>query len=314
MSAAFSPTAVRRAESKAAGGAGAGAGMAAAPAPAPARTLAKDLPLPLLRTPTVYNRNVRALDHFDISKLSFALPPVEDGKLAFYKDGMDGISIPLLYDGQYAMNFGWVVRHGRFEIVESFIKGDRQVQLAAHYPVHAPSEGLPADADDRKLCMRRLLGVVLAVEDVVKKWVLGDTKGKMFGLTYAAHELESKTRMDGRVEKGKFSSLVYAGATKTGEPAYLKSYFKMPVTDETLYSKLTINGLEVDAATIETWKDAITWRNDVGIVFSFRDIYKSAHGISVRVRIDTVGAWEPPKPAAVPLINPFAAGGAMEDA
>ena len=311
MSAAFSPTSGRRADSgKAAGGAGAGASTAAAPP----RSIARDMPLPILRTATVYNRNVCSLDKFDIKKLAYALPSAEEGKMAFYKDGMDGISVPLLYDGQYAMNYGWIVRHGRFEIVESSIKGDRQIQLAAHYPVHAPSEGLAVDADARKTCMLALLTAILGVEDAAKKWILGDAKGKMFGLKYEAHELESKTRMDGKIEKGKFSSLVYAGATKTGETAYLKSYFKMPIVDDTaLYSRLAINGLEIEGPSIDDWKDAITWKNDVGIVFSFRDLYKSAHGISLRVRIDTVGAWEPPKAVAVPLINPFVAGAAIDE-
>jgi hypothetical protein len=131
----------------------------------------------------------------------------------------------------------------------------------------------------------------------------------MFGISYAAHELESKTRMDGKLEKGKFSSLIYAGANKTtGEPAFLKSYFKMPLIEgERLYCTLTLNGKVVDAPDLAAWLEAVSWKNDVGIVFSFRDLYKCSHGISLRVRIDTVGVTEPPKAAHVPLFNPFMA-------
>ena len=141
--------------------------------------------------------------------------------------------------------------------------------------------------------------------------------GALFGVAFGAHELESKTRTDGKLEKGKFSSLIYAGANKTtGEAAYLKSYFKMPLVEgERLYCTLTVNGAPMEAADLPAWLEAVNWKNDVGIVFSFRDVYKCSHGISVRLRIDTVGVREPPKPARVPLYNPFVSGAAMvEDA
>jgi hypothetical protein len=215
------------------------------------------------------------------------------------------------------MNYGWFVPHGRFDLLESVIKGDKQVQLMANYPVHTVAEGVSADADDRKKAMFSLLTAILAVEEKAKKAVVDDTKGSLFGVAFNAHELESKTRMDGKLEKGKFTSLVYAGANKsTGEPAYLKSYFKMPLIEgERLYCTLTLNGAPVDTPDLATWIEAASWKNDVGIVFSFRDLYKCSHGISVRVRIDTVGVQEPPKPTHVPLFNPFAAGSVMlEDA
>jgi hypothetical protein len=204
---------------------------------------------------------------------------------------------------------------GRFDLLETFIKGDKQIQLMANYPVHTPAEGLPADADARKKAMFALLHAVLAVEDKAKKTIVEDTKGALFGVPFAAHELESKTRMDGKLEKGKFSSLIYAGANKTtGEPAYLKSFFKVPLIEgERLYCTLTLNGTPISAPDLATWLENVTWKNDVGIVFSFRDLYKCSHGISLRVRIDTVGVTEPPKPAPVPLFNPFAAGAMAED-
>lgn len=312
MSATFKPTSVRRADSSkpgssasaAAGGAGAGAS-----APAPAAVRLTKLPIPILRTSSVYNANVKTIDTFDISKLGFDVPA--DG---FYKDSMDGICVPLTYDGQYAMNYGWVVPHGRFDLVESTIKGDKQVQLMASYPVKTLAEGVAADADERQRAMYNLLSVILNVEDRAKQTIISDTKGALFGVPYAAHELESKTRVDGKLEKGKFSSLVYAGANKTtGEPAYLKSFFKMPLIEgERLYCTLTLNGNPVSAPDLATWLETVVWKNDVGIVLSFRDLYKCSHGISLRVRIDTVGVTEPPK-TSVRLYNPFATGAMAED-
>jgi hypothetical protein len=318
MSASFKPTTVRKMAtspgpakaSSAAGGAGAGAGAgAAATAPAPAIRATK-LPIPILRTASLYNANVRPIDVFDVTKIGFQVP--SDG---FFKDSMDGVCIPLTYDGDYAMNHGWIVPHGRFDLLESTIKGDRQVQLMANYPVKTLAEGVPAEADKRQRAMYNLLAAILNVEDKAKRAIVADTAGSMFGVAFAAHELESKTRMDGKLEKGKFSSLIYAGANKTtGEPAYLKSFFKVPLIEgERLYCTLTLNGTPISAPDLATWLENVTWKNDVGIVFSFRDLYKCSHGISLRVRIDTVGVTEPPKPSPVPLFNPFAAGAMAED-
>jgi hypothetical protein len=302
MSAAFPTPGSRRADVKPSAAGGAGASAVAVPRP-------KILPLPVLRQATKYNAQVFPISSFDVSKLGFA--PAASGD--YYKDGMDGISVPLTYNGEYAMNYGWYVPHGRFDLLESVIKGDKQVQLMANYAVHTVAEGVAIDADARKKDMFSLLSSILAVEDKAKKTIVDDVKGTMFGVAFGASELESKTRMDGKLEKGKFSSLVYAGANKsTGDAAFLKSYFKMPLIEgERLYCTLTLNGAIVDAPDLATWLEAVNWKNDVGIVLSFRDLYKCTHGISVRVRIDTVGVREPPKPAYVPLYNPFAAGSSI---
>jgi hypothetical protein len=119
----------------------------------------------------------------------------------------------------------------------------------------------------------------------------------------------------GKSEKGKFSSLIYAGINKAGEPTLLKSYFKLPTaraddgTGVRLYAQLALNGKEIPAA-IENVLEHVTWKNDVGVVFSFRDIYKSSYGIGVRVRIDILGAWTIPKPVFTPISNPFLKAGA----
>jgi hypothetical protein len=277
-----------------------------------------DLPLPLLRTSTLYNANQKSIHDFDINKLSYITPVRPDGKPGFYKDGMDGICVPLAYNGMFAMNFGWIVRHGRFETAESTLKGDKTVQLVAHYPVHAVDEALTTEmaADERKADMYALLKAIHGVETLAKAWIAADKEGRMFGVTYSESDLEPKTRLDGKLEKGKFSTQIYAGTTKAGDPAYLKTYFKMPHTtidDDPaikLYCDLTVNGRKVEPI-LSNFLEHVCWRNDVGIVFSFRDMYKSSYGISVRFRIDIVGAWEAPKPAFVALSNPFLAGSEM---
>lgn len=293
---------------------------AAAPSPAPARsgsTRVADAPIPILRTATLYNANQKSISKFDVSKLRYATPARADGKPSFFKDGRDGICVPLIYDGNYAMNHGWIVRHGKFDVVESTIKGDRQVQLVAHYPVRKLDDVLSmADAEDpRKLEMYHLLNVLGQVEASAKGWITADTEGRMFGVPYSAADLEPKTRVDGKLEKGKFSSTIYSGVTREGEPAYLKSYFKLPhgVSGDDalkLYCELTVNGKPVDAL-LPHFLEHVTWKNDVGVVLSLRDLYKSAHGIALRVRVDIVGVWEAPKPVYVPLANPFAAGSKM---
>lgn len=296
---------------------------AAAPSPAPARgagaaARVADVPIPILRTATVYNANQKLVSKFDVSKLRYATPARADGKTSFFKDGRDGICVPLIYDGTYAMNHGWIVRHGKFDAVESTIKGDRQVQLIAHYPVKHLSEELSAAdaAEPRKSDMYHLLNMLAQVETAAKAWITADTEGRMFGVGYSAADLEPKTRVDGKLEKGKFATTIYSGVTRDGEPAYLKSYFKLPHANIggeealKLYCDLTINGKPVESL-LPHFLEHVTWKNDVGIVLSLRDLYKSAHGIALRVRVDIVGVWEPPKPVYVPLANPFAAGSKM---
>lgn len=294
-----------------------GAGASAAGPRASSRATA-DMPLPLLRTSSVYNSNQRSIHEFDAAQLAYVTPVRPDGKPGFYKDGMDGICVPLSYNKMFAMNSGWIVRHGRFEMAESTLKGDKTIQLVAHYPVHGAEEVFTEEmaADERKKDMHALYRAIYAVETAAKQWIAADKEGRMFGVTYSAADLEPKTRLDGKLEKGKFSSQIYAGTTKAGDAAYLKTYFKMPHTtladDPVLkmYCDLAVNGRKVDPV-LPNFLEHVNWKNDVGIVFSFRDLYKSSYGISLRFRIDIVGAWEPPKAVFVSISNPFLAGSDM---
>lgn len=283
----------------------------------PGSMRATDMAIPILRTTSLYNANLKPINRFDITKLGYATPVRTDGKTSFYKDGMDGICVPLTYEGNFAMNHGWIVRHGKFEITESTLKGDKQVQLVAHYPIKKVDEVLSEEdaATPRKAHMYDLFAAFVQAEAAAKKWITDDKDARMFGVVYSAADLEPKTRLDGKLEKGKFSSILYAGTKPDGDAAYLKSYFKLPhsnLGDETLklYCELTLNGAPI-TPYLPHFLEHVTWRNDVGIVFSFKDLYKSTHGITLRVRVDMIGAWEPPKPVYVPLVNPFSAGSKM---
>lgn len=277
-----------------------------------------DCPLPILRTTSKYNKNQIDVKSWDKAKLTYACPVTADGKPGFYRDGLDGISVPLMYNGDFAMNTGFVLRKGKFEIATSTLKADDTYQLVAHYPVRSVDElGEVDPSDPRKDNMAALLQLVHETETLVQKWIVDDAAGRLFGVAYTAADLAAKTRLDGKKEKGKFSSLIYSGTAKTtGEPMLLKSYFKLPTVKSEdgsparAYCEFTLDG-ESLPALIPTLIEHVNWRNDVGIVFSLRDIYKSAYGIGVRVRIDIIGAWPAPKPAIVPIFNPFSAGTRM---
>jgi hypothetical protein len=290
-----------------------------------------DLPVPILRTVAVYNKNQHPIEDFDVSKLQYATPTRAEGATTaralgdaanlYYKDGLGNICVPLVYDGTFAMNHGFVLSHGKFDIVESSFKGERAFQLFGTYPVHRVDEDLVGDAasDSRKLCMLRLLRAIHAAETQAKKWIVADA-GKMFGSKYTEADLAT-TAPDGAPIKSAFHSQIYAGVSKMGgEAALLKSYFKLPhVTAEDgtvrLYCELAVNGKPVDSF-LPAFVEHVNWKNNVGIVFSFRDLYKSATGISLRTRIDVVGAWSPPRGSYIAIKNPFladAAGKAIEE-
>lgn len=91
----------------------------------------------------------------------------------------------------------------------------------------------------------------------------------------------------------------------------LKAYFKMPVdpTELKVYADLHLNGRRLES-TVSNFVENVKWNNDVGILFSIKDMIKSTQGISVRVRIDAVGVFETPK-VYIPITNPFETAGAI---
>lgn len=268
--------------------------------------------LPLLRDVRFFNEHQLALASFDIGKLGYSTPPKDAaGKVNFYKDGMDNIVVPFTYDGKMAMNFGWIVRNGKFDFLKSKAKESKSdaYQLQANFPVAAIEDAYDA-SDIRKASMHELLQVLLAVERKAREWILADKEGALFGVPFTAADLESKTRLDGKIEKGKFNTIIKAGTTPTGAPMLLKAYFKMPTdpVEMKVYADLSLNGVRLDS-TVANFLENITWAKDVSLLFSFKDMIRSSQGISVRIRIDAVGAFEAPK-VHVPIVNPFLAGGA----
>jgi hypothetical protein len=292
------------------GGSGAGAG---APGFSSARSMAA--PVGILRNKAKYNTNVRDVSDFDITKLNYLLPPPVDGKVSFFKDGLGNTVVPLTYDGEPALNYGWIIRHGKFDFLESPpLAGKKDARpswdLVAHFPVTAAgdaAEYAPSDARDKG--MLALLKAFHDAEFAAVNWMVKDTAGAMFGVHYTAADLESRIRVDGTVERGKFTPLLRGGRTPAGIPAKLKSYLKcVSVSDDAstrILVDLTVDGRPVPA-TVDNLKLNANWRNDVGIVFSFRDLYKSAYGISLRVRLDCIGVEAAPRAAPIVLFNPFA--------
>lgn len=272
----------------------------AASAPRPAT-------LPILRDVRFYNEHQLPIAGFDLSKLGFSAPPKDaSGKVTFYQDGMGNVVVPFTYDGKMAMNFGWIVRHGKFDFMKSKAKESKAdaYHLQANFPVHKIDDPIDG-ADTRKSNMLDLLKMLASVETKAREWILADKDGEMFGVPYTAADLDPKTRLDGKVEKGKFNSLVKSGTTPSGEPMLLKAYFKVPVdpTEMKVYADLTLNGARLDS-TVANFIENVKWSNDVGILFSIKDMIKSSQGISLRVRVDAVGAFEAPK-IYVPITNPF---------
>lgn len=286
--------------------------MSAAAAAAASRTPApRAAVLPVLRDVRFFNEHQLALSSFDADKLGFATPPKDaSGKVTFYKDGMDNIVVPFTYDGRMAMNYGWIVRNGKFDFVKAKAKDAKAdaYQLQANFPVVAPGEAYDS-ADLRKASMHAFMSMLLAVEDKARSWILADKEGSMFGVPYSASDLEPKARLDGKVEKGKFNTVVKSGTTAAGVPMLLKAYFKMPTdaTELKVYADLSLNGTRLDP-TVPNFLDNVTWAKDVSLLFSLRDMIRSSQGISVRIRIDAVGAYEAPK-VHIPVTNPFLTGG-----
>jgi hypothetical protein len=266
--------------------------------------------LPILRDVRYFNEHQYAVSAFDADKLSFATPAKDaSGKVTFYKDGMDNIVVPFTYDGKMAMNYGWIVRNGKFDFLKSKTKekGDAY-QLQANFPVAAVGEMFDA-GDARKAAMYELLHMLLKVEAKAREWILADKDGSLFGVPYTAADLEPKTRLDGKVEKGKFNTLVKSGTTMSGAPMLLKAYFKMPTdpADMKVYADLTLNGARLES-TIANFLENVAWNRDVSILFSIKDMIRSSQGISVRLRVDAVGSYEAPK-VYIPITNPFEAAG-----
>lgn len=271
--------------------------------------------LPILRDVRYYNEHQFPVSAFNTSLLGFASPPKDaSGKVTFYRDGMDNIVVPFTYEGKMAMNYGWIVRNGKFDFLKSKAKESKadSYQLQANFPVTAIGEAFDA-ADHRKAAMHELLVMLAGIEEKAREWILADKDGTMFGVPYTAADLESKTRLDGKIEKGKFNTIVRAGTTATGAPMLLKAYFKMPTdpADMKVYADLSLNGSRLES-TVANFLENVAWNKDVSILFSVKDMIRSTQGISVRVRIDAVGAFEAPK-VFVPITNPFlgaVAGGA----
>lgn len=266
--------------------------------------------LPILRDVKYFNEHQYAVSLFDAGKLGFSVPPKDaSGKVTFYKDGMDNIVVPFTYDGKMAMNFGWIVRNGKFDFLKSKAKEGKSeaYQLQANFPVTRAGEAFDA-ADARKAAMNELLHMLLTVEEKAREWILADKEGALFGVPYTAADLEPKTRLDGKVEKGKFNTLVKSGTTMSGAPMLLKAYFKMPVdpTDMKVYADLSLNGARLDS-TVANFLENVAWNKDVSILFSIKDMIRSSQGISVRLRIDAVGSYEAPK-VYIPITNPFLGG------
>jgi hypothetical protein len=273
--------------------------------------------LPILRDVRYFNEHQAAAASFDTEKLGFATPPEEGGKVSFYRDGMDNIVVPFTYDGKMAMNYGWIVRHGKFDFVK--VKGGKEAkvdayQLQANFPVHSVDDGLDSAGDARKEGMMEFLRVLKAVDAKAREWILADKEGKLFGVPFTPADLDAKTRLDGKIEKGKFNPMLKSGVTPAGEPMLLKAYLKVPSdpSDLKVYADLHLNGRRLDS-TVANFLENVKWSNDVGILFSIKDMIKSTQGISVRLRIDAVGVMEAPK-VYVAISNPFeGAGAAMTD-
>lgn len=267
--------------------------------------------LPILRDVRYFNEHQFPVTSFDLSKLGFSAPPKDaSGKVAFYRDGMDNVVVPFTYDGKMAMNFGWIVRQGKFDFLKSKAKEAKAdaYQLQATFPV-TEMDGAYDAGETRKANMHELLRMLHAVETKAREWILADKEGSMFGVPYTAADLDPKTRLDGKIEKGKFNTLIKSGTTPAGDATLLKAYFKVPVdpSEMKVYADLTLNGARLDS-TVANFLENVKWSNDVGILFSVKDMIKSSQGISVRVRIDAVGVYETPK-IYIPITNPFALGG-----
>ena len=263
--------------------------------------------LPILRDVRYFNEHQAPVATFDPTKLGFSVPPKDaSGKITFYQDGMDNIVVPFTYDGKMAMNYGWIVRAGKFDFLKSKAKESKAdaYQLQANFPVSHAGETCDA-GDTRKRGMLELMHVLLAVEAKAREWILADKEGALFGIPYTAADLEPKTRLDGKIEKGKFNTIVKSGTTPTGAPMLLKAYFKMPTdpADMRVYADLHLNGKRLES-TVANFLENVKWSNEVGILFSIKDMIRSTQGISVRVRVDAVGAFETPK-IYIPIYNPF---------
>jgi hypothetical protein len=271
--------------------------------------------LPVLRDVHYFNEHQFPVSAFDISKLSYSVPPKDaSGKVSFYRDGMDNIVVPFMYDGRMSMNFGWIVRNGKFDFLKSKAKDAKSdaYQLQANFAVTSAEEPMLDTGDSRKRAMQELLLMLVAIESKAREWILADKDGALFGIPYTAADLEPKTRLDGKIEKGKFNTILKSGTTPTGAPMLLKAYFKMPTdpADMRVYADLHLNGKRLES-TVANFLEHVKWSNDVGILFSIKDMIRSSQGISVRIRIDAVGAFEAPK-IYIPISNPFevASGGA----
>jgi hypothetical protein len=291
------------------GGAGAGAGAAGYSS---ARSVMPSVGI--LRNKAKYNANVRDIAEFDVKKLGYQLPPPVDGKVTFFKDGLGNTVVPLTYDGDPALNYGWIVRHGKFDFLESPpLAGKKDAapsyDLVAHFPITGAGDAdsyAPVDARDKG--MLGLFKAFQEAEFAAIGWIVKDVAGAMFGVHYTAADLESRIRVDGTVERGKFTPLLRGGRTPAGAPAKMKSYLKcVSVAEEhgtRVLVDLTVDGRPIPA-TVDNLKLNANWRNDVGVVFSFRDLYKSAYGISLRIRLDCVGVEAAPRVAPLALFNPF---------
>jgi hypothetical protein len=263
--------------------------------------------LPLLRDVRYFNEHQFPVSAFDPAKLGFSAPPKDaSGKVTFYRDGMDNIVVPFTYDGKMAMNYGWIVRSGKFDFLKSKAKDSKAdaYQLQANFPVAAMGDPFDA-ADSRKASMNELLRMLYIVEGKVRDWILADAEGELFGVPYTKADLDPKVRLDGKVEKGKFNTVIKSGTTPAGAPMLLKAYLKMPTdpADMKVYADLTLNGAKLES-TVANFLDNVTWAKDVSILFSLKDIIRSTQGISIRLRVDAVGSYEAPK-VFIPITNPF---------
>jgi hypothetical protein len=274
--------------------------------------------LPILRDVRYFNEHQASVATFDATKLGFSVPPKESGgKVSFYRDGMDNIVVPFTYDGKMAMNYGWIVRHGKFDFVKTKGKEAKadSYQLQANFPVRSVEEALDGAGDVRKEGMLEFMRVLDVIDRKAREWILADTDGSLFGVPFTAADLDPKVRLDGKIEKGKFNSTLKAGAMPNGDPMLLKAYLKVPSdpTEFKVYADLHLNGSRLDS-TVANFLEHVKWNNDVGILFSVKDMIKSSQGISVRIRVDAVGVMEAPK-TYIAIANPFetAAGTPMED-
>jgi hypothetical protein len=201
---------------------------------------------------------------------------------------MDNIVVPFTYDGKMAMNYGWIVRHGKFDFVKTKGKEAKadSYQLQANFPVRSVEEALDGAGDVRKEGMLEFMRVLDVIDRKAREWILADTDGSLFGVPFTAADLDPKVRLDGKIEKGKFNSTLKAGAMPNGDPMLLKAYLKVPSdpTEFKVYADLHLNGSRLDS-TVANFLEHVKWNNDVGILFSVKDMIKSSQGISVRIRV-----------------------------